>query len=201
MTHHDDDTVTPRLVDAASGVLGGGDGLARSLERWAADAVVDEAARRRARQRWLRLQAEEEASLVGTLVDLAERGRPVTLDVGGQRLRGRVVGIGSDFLALRSDRGQQVLVRTAAVEAVRAEPGERTVVGDRATLVDVALDAVVGPLAGDRPDVLVRTRSGMAVRGQLRSAGADVLRLRAEGDPASPVWVPLAGVDVLVLDP
>ncbi|HEU5085139.1 MAG TPA: hypothetical protein VFU14_17490 [Acidimicrobiales bacterium] len=200
MHPHDDDTVTAGLIDAASGVLGG-DRLARSLERWAADAAVDEAARRRARQRWLRLQAEEEASLVGTLVDLAERGRPVTLDVGDQRLRGRVVGIGSDFLALRTDRDQEALVRTAAVDAVRAEPGERAVVGDRAALVDVALAAVVGPLTGDRPGVLVRTRAGTTVRGELRSAGTDVLRLRTDGDPATPVWVPLAAIDVLVLDP
>lgn len=200
MHPHDDDTVTPALIDAASGVLGR-DRLARSLERWAADAAVDEAARRRARQRWLRLQAEEEASLVGTLVDLAERGQPVTLDVGDQRVRGRVVGIGTDFLALRTDRDQQVLVRTSAVDAVRADPGERAVAGDRTALVDVALDAVVGPLAADRPDVVVRTRSRTAVRGQLRGAGTDVIRLRTDGDPAAPVWVPLAAIDVLVLDP
>jgi len=199
----DDDAepVSSRLVDAAGGVLGGADGLTRSLERWAAEAIVDEAARRRARQRWLRVQAEEEASLVGTLVDLAERAQPVTVDVGDQRLRGRVVGIGSDFLAMRTDRGQEVLVRTAAVDALRAEPGEPAVVGDRAALVDVALAAVVGPLAADRPEVLVRTRAGTVVRGELRSAGTDVLRVRGDGDPPTPVWVPLAAIAVLVLDP
>lgn len=202
MSHHDHhDPVPADVVGAAGGVLGGTDALARSLERWAADARVDEAARQRSRQRWLRVQAEEEASLVGALVDLAERGRPVALDVGSHRLRGRVVGIGGDFLALRSDRGQDVLVRTAAVEVVRADPGERAVVGDRAALLAVSLDAVVGPLAAERPDVLVRTRSGTVVRGELRSAGTDVLRLRTEGAPPTPVWVPLDAVDVLVIEP
>lgn len=200
--HHDQGTDVPAsLASAAGGVLGGTDALARSLERWAADAMVDEAARQRTRQRWLRIQAEEEATLLGALVDLAERGRPVVLDVGDHRIRGAVVGIGADFLAVRSDRGQDVLVRTGAIEVVRAEPGERAVVGDRATLVEVALAAVVGPLAAERPEVVVRTRSGQVVRGQLRSAGTDVVRLRADGDPPSPVWVPLDAIDLLVVDP
>ena len=139
--------------------------------------------------------------MLGTLVDLAERGRPVVLDVGDQRIRGAVVGVGADFLAVRSDRDQDVLVRTAAVEVVRAEPGERAVVGDRAVLVEVTLAAVVGPLAAERPEVLVRTRSGQVVRGELRSAGADVMRLRTDGDPPAPVWVPLGAIDLLVVDP
>jgi hypothetical protein len=188
-------------ASAAREVLGGTHTLARSLERWAADAMVDEAARQRTRQRWLRIQAEEEASILGALVDLAERGRPVVLDVAAHRIRGNVVGIGADFLALHSDRGQDVLVRTDAVEVVRAEPGGRDVIGDRATLVEIGLGAVVGPLAADRPEVMLRTRSGQTVRGELRSAGVDVVRLRAEGDPTSPAWVPLAAVDVLVIEP
>ena len=200
--HDDDGAELPRsLAAAAGGILGGTDALARSLERWAADAMVDEAARQRTRQRWLRVQAEEEASVLGTLVDLAERARPVVLDVGQQRIRGTVVGIGADFLAVRSDRGQDVLVRTAAVEVVRAEPGERGVVGDRAVLVEVALAAVVGPLAAERPDVVIRTRSGQVVRGELGSAGTDVVRLRADGDPPAPVWVPLEAIDLLIVDP
>ncbi len=200
---HDDDGIElpGPLAAAAGGVLGGTGALARSLERWAADAMVDEAARQRARQRWLRIQAEEEASLLGTLVDLAERRRPVVLDIGDQRVRGAVAGIGADLVALRSDRGQHVLVRTDAIDVVRAGPGDRAVVGDRAVLVEVTLAAVIGPLAAERPEVLVRTRGGHAVRGELRSAGTDVVHLRADGDPAAPVWVPLAAIDVIVLEP
>lgn len=193
----------PRLPTAADAraLLGGGDGFARALERWAADAVVDEAARRRTRERWLRAQAEEESSLVGTLVDLAERERTVTLDVGTHRVRGRVVGIGADFVAVRSDRGQDVLVRTAAIEVVRAEPGTPAVVGDRAALVEVGLAGVLPALAAERPDVSIRTRSGTFVRGELRRAGRDVIGLRVPGDPPAPAWIPVAGLDVVVLDP
>ncbi len=199
----DDDGIdlAGRHAAAAGGLLGDADALSRSLERWAADAMVDEAARARTRQRWLRIQAEEEASTLGTLLDLAERRRPVALDVGDHRVRGGLAGIGADFLALRSDLDQHVLVRTDAVDVIRAEPGDRGVVGDRAVLVEVTLAAVVGPLAADRPEVLVRTRSGQVVRGELRSAGTDVVRLRIDGDPPAPVWVPLAAIDVLVIDP
>jgi len=195
----DDPPRLPTSADA-SRVLGG-DGFARALERWAADAAVDEAARQRARQRWLRVQAEEEASLAGALLDLAERGRAVSLDVGAERVRGRVVGVGADFVAVRSERDQQVLVRTAAVDVVRAEPGTPAVTGDRTAVLEVDLAGVLNPLAAERPEVLVRTRTGSVVRGELSSAGTDVVRLRIPGDPPAPAWVPIDAIEVLVLDP
>lgn len=187
------------LSRAAPGVLGGTGDLDRSLERWAADALVDEAARRRTRERWLRIQAEEEASFAGTLVDLAEHGRPAVLDVAGERVRGRLVGVGADFVAVRTDRRQDALVPFDAIEAVRPEPGAADVRGARSATLDVALHAVLGPIAADRPDVLVRTRHGVALRGRLRSAGTDVLRLRLDVEPPTPTWIPLTAVAVLVL--
>lgn len=139
--------------------------------------------------------------MVGTLVDLAERNRPVVIDVGGHRVRGVLAGIGGDFVAVRTDRGKQVLVRTGAIDVIRSEPGGVEVRGDRSTLVDVTLDAVLGPVAADRPEVLVRTNGGADVRGELRSAGTDVVRIRVAGDPPTPVWVPIASVAMLVLEP
>ena len=187
------------LSQAAPGVLGGTDDLDRSLERWAADAVVDEAVRRRTRERWLRLQAEEDASFAGTLVDLAEHGRPAVLEVAGERLRGRLVGVGADFVAVRTDRRQDALIPFDAIDAVRPEPGATDVRGDRSPTIDVALHSVLGPIAADHPDVVVRTRHGTALRGQLRSAGTDVLRLRLDVEPPTPTWIPLTAVAVLVL--
>ena len=61
------------LPSSADGMLGDA-GLLDELERWAADARVQEAALQRARERWLRHQATEDASIVGVLTDLAERG-------------------------------------------------------------------------------------------------------------------------------
>lgn len=195
-----DERRVPTPEDARE-VLGGDDGFARALERWAADAVVDEAARQRTRQRWLRAQADEEASLVGTLLDLAERGRVVTLDLGEHRVRGRIVGIGGDFLALRSDRDQHVLVRTNAVEVVRGEPGAAAVTGDRTAVVEAGLAGVLGPLAAERPEILVRTTAGTVVCGELRSAGIDVVQLRLPGDPPTPAWLATDALAVLIFDP
>ncbi len=190
-----------RPLPTGHGVLGDGDPLGRSLARWAADAIVDEAARQRARARWLRIQAEEEATVAGTLLDLAEHRRPVVLDIGEHRVRGVLAGVGADFVALRAERGQQVLVRMSVIDVVRAEPGGDDVRGDRSVMIDVGLDAVMGPLASERPDVLIRTATGVLVRGRLTRAGLDVLRLRVDGDPPAPTWVPLAAVAMVVVDP
>lgn len=200
MDRFDENPLHDHALDGAAGVLGG-DTLGRSLERWAAEARVDESARGRIRARWLRIQSEEDASVVGTLVDLAERNRPIVVDVGDHRVRGIVAGIGGDFAALRTDRGQQVLVRTDAIDVVRSEPGGVDVRGDRAPLFDLPLAGVLGPVAADRPDVLVRTTSGVTVRGELRSAGTDVVRIRVDGDPPTPTWVPIERIAILVIDP
>lgn len=198
-----EDPVAHDLPRAAPGALGD-DSFSRSLERWAAEAVVDEAARTRIRAHWMRIQAEESAGLSGALVDLAERRTTVVIDVADHRVRGVVVGVGGDFIALRTtdDSGRDVLVRLSAIATVRAEPGAVDVRGDRsdgAALLDLDLDAVVGPVAADRPDVVVRTSHGQVVRGELRSAGTDVLRIRVDGDPPTPVWVPLGTVTMLVI--
>ncbi|WP_436792650.1 hypothetical protein [Actinospongicola halichondriae] len=188
-------------VADGDGVLGADDAFGRSLARWAAEATVDEAVQARVRSRWLRIQSEESASLAGTLLDLAEHGRPVVVDVGEHRLRGVLAGIGGDFVAMRTVRGQQVLVRTASIDVVRSEPGGVDVRGDRPPLLDLELDGVLGPVAAERPDVLVRTITGVTARGELRSAGTDVIRVRVDGDPPTPVWVPTAAIAILVIDP
>lgn len=201
MDRFDENPLAGRAFGDAEGLLGGDDALGRSLERWAAETRVDEAVRTRVRAHWLRVQAEEEASFVGTLVDLAERGRPVGLDVGDHRLRGVLRGIGGDFVAMRTEQGQQVLARMEAIDAVRSEPGGIDVRGDRSPLLDLELAGVLGPVAADRPLVLVRTTSEVIVRGELRSSGSDVVRIRVDGDPPTPAWVPIDKIAVLVIDP
>ena len=53
----------------------GVDRLWAALSGWSADARADEAAAARAREAWLRRQAEAEATLTGLLVDLANGPR------------------------------------------------------------------------------------------------------------------------------
>lgn len=151
------------------------------------DARADHAAAERARERSLREQAAEGATLAGTLLDLAEHGAPVTLQTAaGRTHRARVGAVGADFVLLRPETGDEVLVRLGAITTVRTQPGTSMgpASGDRdpdgARLLDVL--AAVAP---DRPRVTVVTMgSADPVRGALRSVGLDVATLRLEGDGA-----------------
>jgi hypothetical protein len=181
-----------------AGVLG--DGLAARIDHWAADARVDEAARVRARERWLRHQAEEEGSLAGVLADLAERRVPVAVHVrGGRRHQGEIRALGSDFLVLGSVDAE-VIIALTAVTSVRTHPGEMATIGDRSIATSLGLADVLAGLAADRATVLLVLAGGDdSVAGALRSVGQDVVGVRVVRGPAVTAYVPLAAiVEVLV---
>jgi hypothetical protein len=151
------------------------------LEAWLADLQLDEAARARARSAWLERQADEEASFVGVLADLAERGRALVVDtVSARRHHGEVRVIGQDFFALRTRPGVDVLVRYAFVVAVRPAPREPRATGDR-LLAPVATfrDALAG-LADLGARVTATGFGGVSLSGELHSVGRDVLRVRSD---------------------
>ncbi|HEY8546086.1 MAG TPA: hypothetical protein VIL36_13600 [Acidimicrobiales bacterium] len=169
-----------------------GEGLAGRLERWAADARIDEVVRRRSRERWLARQAQEEATLVGVLADLAERGAAVGLQLrSGRPQRGHVRLLGADFVALvpagePSGRGGEVLVALGEVAAVTTRPGEPVSVGDLPSRSRLTLAEVIIGLAGDRERVLLVLAGGHdVVRGTLWSVGQDVVTVRSEDEPAA----------------
>ncbi len=182
--------------------LGRRDGLASRLERWAAEARVDEAARARSRERWLRAQAEEEGSLAGVLADLGEAGAAVTVATrAGGRHGGIVRSVGADFVALApaAGPGGEVVVALAAVTAVRTGPGTRRVAGDRR--IDAALrllDVIVG-LAAEREQVRVATAGGEAATGVLASVGRDLAVVRGTGDPPAVTYLPLDAITEIVV--
>jgi hypothetical protein len=187
--------------DAATvaGLLGGG--LAARIDRWAADARIDEAARLRARERWLRHQAEEEGSLAGVLADVAERGASVALHVrGGRRHQGEVAALGSDFVALRS-AGADVIVALSAVTSVRTLPGEAPTIGDRSIGTAHRLVEVLAGLAAERAAVLLVLADGDdTVAGAVRSVGQDVVGVRVAGGAAATAYVPVGAIVEVVVD-
>ena len=63
----------------------GGPDLTDTLARWVAEAKVDEAARARARERWLQQQAIEETTFPSVVADLADRERPVLVHTSSGR--------------------------------------------------------------------------------------------------------------------
>jgi hypothetical protein len=189
-----------RDATSVSGLLG--EGLDARIDRWAADARVDEAARLRARERWLRRQAQEEGTLAGVLADVAERGAPVAVHVrGGRRHRGEVRALGADFAALRSARAT-VIVALAAVTSVRTLPGEASTIGDRSVATSRRLVDVLGELAAEGATAVLALRGDDPVAGGLRSVGEDVVAVRVAGDGGAGVtaYVPIAAIDEVVVE-
>jgi hypothetical protein len=177
-----------------------GNDLIDRLDRWAADARVDEAVQRRTRERWLRHQADQAATFTGVLVDLAERGAPVALQLlGGTSVVGALRTIGADFCALRV-AGTTSLVVLDAVSTVRGAPASSSLSGDRVTACELRFVDVVSELANDRERVhVVPAGAGAPLTGQLRAVGQDIATIRCDGDPPATVYVRLAAVGHLSL--
>ncbi len=166
------------------------------LDRWVAEARVDEAALRRSRERWLREVAEQEATLAGVLADLAERRTPLTVHTrGGRRHHGTIRVIGVDFVALGLPSGADVLLANAAIGVVRTAPAVEPTVGDRIVATELRLADVLAELAADRERVLVVTDAGNdTVAGQLRSVGHDIAVVRTDGERPATAYVSLAAI-------
>lgn len=170
------------------------------LDAWLAESRSDAAARSRRIEQNLTRQASEEASVAGILRDLGERGEPITLTtVAGSTHRGRVRAVGGDFLVLYADDRQgETVIAFRAVDFVRV-PSGATVRGDRAEQLEVTLAEVLPEMAADRPEVVVVTSAGHRVRGELRSAGLDVARIRTDDAERATAYVPVSAIAELLL--
>ena len=174
------------------------DGLLAQLERWAARARAEDAARSRTRERWLRQQAAEDARFEGVALDLAERGAGVVLlTTTGRSHRGRIVAVARDFFLLRDDAGIATFVTFPAIAALRPEDGDRSgpAASDRTAPLGTRLADVFVGLAGDRPRVRIGLEGGGEVlAGELRAAGADVVTVRLDGAPGGTAYVLMSAV-------
>jgi hypothetical protein len=170
-----------------------------ALHAWIAEGQVDEAARARARQRWLERQAAEEATLAGVLVDLAERGRPVLVTTrGGHRLSGPVRAVGADFGVVRETRLGDVVFPIDRIGSIRAAPGDGLPAGTTPVTFGLTFGAGVTELAADRPHVVV-SAAGETHRGTLASAGADVITVLLDAARRETVHVATSAIDHLVI--
>lgn len=181
---------------------GADDGFLSSLDHIVADAVAEEAARDRSRERVLRQIAEEEATFLGVALDLAERGATVVARTSSGRIhRGQVLAVGRDFVVLRDSGGPPAFLAVASMSSLRPQPGSASVdtAGGRAAPLDVGLAALLVGLATERPRVQVSAVGDEPVAGELRSVGLDVLTLRLDGDAGLRAHVRLAAVSELLL--
>jgi len=169
------------------------DGIVADLTRWLAAERADAAAVGRARERWLRQQAAEEALFAGVLLDLAERSAVVVVQgVAGRTHRGQVRAVGEDFVAIRTEKSDVVLPYDA-ITTVRPQ-GDPPQGADRARALDIGLAEAASALAADRPRVLVVARDGTGTAGDLRSAGRDVLVVQVSTEAGGWAYIPLASV-------
>jgi hypothetical protein len=175
--------------------------LLADLNRWAAEQRVDEASAARARERSLRQQAAEGATLTGLLVDLAEQHASVSLrTVAGTVHRGQVLAVGVDFVAMATREGALTLVALPAVASLRAPDARVTRAETDRAPGPLDLGEVLAGAAAERPRVRVVTGDEQVV-GELRAAGLDVLTIRTDGHPPAAVYVALPSVsEVSLLD-
>jgi hypothetical protein len=192
----------------------GVDRLLGDLGRWAADARASDAANARSRERWLRRQAAEEATLPGVALDLTERGDAVVLKTtAGRAHRGRLVAVARDVWVLRSDASDggggpdgmagTTFVATDAIASLRAQPGGSgkpapEAAGARPVPLAASMVDILTELAVEQPRVRVLVQGEPeAIVGQLRSVGVDVATLRVAGEPPTAVYVRLGSVSEL----
>jgi len=137
--------------------------------------------------------------VVGVLVDLAERGSPVAVrSAAGRAVRGRVAAVGADFVVVREERLGDLIVPLRSLATVRSAPGEPPVVGDRPASLVIALAEVLVELAADRPLVVI-SAGGEEVRGELRSAGIDVVAVNIASTRHDVVHIAVESIDHVVL--
>jgi hypothetical protein len=160
------------------------------------DARSDELAQSRARERWLRQQATEDATLVGTLFDLAEAAIAVSVALrGGRRHDGTIEGLGTDVVVL-DERGDHVAVRLAAAVTIRPQPGRAAgpATGARAAALDLTFVELLARLAPDRPDVALALITGDLVTGALIATGSDVVTVRVAPGVDGVVYCPSTSI-------
>lgn len=189
-----------RTVPAVAGRAGD---LVGALTSWLAESRVDDAAAARTREHWLRQQLDAEATVGGVLLDLAERGDGVVV-LGADRRRRRVAvrAVATDFCALRSADGADLLLpyrAIAAIETAIETPGPASR-GGRPPSLDLTFADALAALAADRSRVLLVAADGSPVAGEVRGVGRDVVVLRRDGG-AGTAYLPVGSVLQVAVEP
>lgn len=161
----------------------GGEELVAAFAQWAEGQRLSAAASGRSRERSLRALAAASATLVGVLVDLAEREARVAVSAGGVQRSGRIVGVGADFCVLDAGAaGGASLVVTAALSTVWPEGrSSGPAGGSRVAALEMSLGSALSLLAEERTPVRLALRGGEQLAGELSAAGDDVVTVTVKG--------------------
>lgn len=177
------------------------DELLAAFDHWAASDRVEAAAAARARERWLRQQASEDATLAGSLIELCEAGSPVMLSTASARLQGHVVAVGADCCLLVAAGAGPCLVRLDRLSTVVPTPDDDrpTPRGARPATLSLSFFDILATLAADRSPVTVTLAGGNRVTGELLGVGADHLQLRSGDTSRRLTLVALASLELCIL--
>lgn len=187
---------------------GGGpaDDLGEDLLRLVAETRTEDAIKARVRERNLRTAASIDASLIGVLLDCAERQAALAFrTTAGRTTHGRILIIARDAIAIDPPSGALTYIRLDALLWARRLPGaghgpEPDATGDRPAPRDTTFSALVAGLAPNRPTVALAVAGEPALlHGELRGAGADVLTVRLDGDPPLTTYVATNRVAELIV--
>ena len=164
------------------------------MDRWAAEERVARAVDERRRIAWLGRQPDRGATLAGLLVAVAERSRPVVVEmVDGRRHRGSPTVVGRDMVELRTDAGTVVLLALAAIGSVRVTEPDLGDLASSGPAPSTHLAAELARLAEDRPRVrMVTVGRADPLTGTLVAAGPHLVVVRLEGGDVA--YVPLAAL-------
>ncbi len=166
--------------------------------RWLADCRVDEAVAARARQRSLEHQAAQESTITGVLLDLGERGRPVTVKTaGGRCCHGRIAAVGADFVLVCDDNDDLILIPASSIATINTSPAQHRVTGARLR-PSAVLAEVLHELAADQAQIEVIV-ADERVSGLLTTAGADVIAVAVDQPRDDQVHVATAAIDHVVV--
>ena len=157
------------------------------------DARHREAVASRSRQRWLRQQAEEDATLAGVFADaLTNRAVLTVRTTTGRSHQGTVRQVGRDYVALDTEAGV-VALTLDAVTAVRVEPSLRAEPpAGRRVGADLLLAEMLAEALADQPRVGIGLRGDPEmITGKLRAVGLDVVTVAVE---ARLIYVSLSAV-------
>ncbi len=157
--------------------------------------IASDAVGARQRRYWGRQEDRETTTLVGLLVNLAEWGGEISLDVdGARRFVGALCGVGADVAMLRGRDGRALVISLDYVSLVRPQASDRKEhTGDRPATLSAVFHEVLAELSADRPSVAIHLGHGEPVQGRLQWCGVDVCCLHS-GTPTQSVYVPLMAI-------
>jgi hypothetical protein len=156
----------------------------------------------RSRQRWLRQQAAEQADFTSLLIELRERGSPVSVTTAAGRRypNARITAVGRDCVTVATARGR-VLLASGAVVALQPHGETDVSLGADARATDEeSMAELVRRAAHDREAVTIHV-DGVPEPfvGELQACGRDVVVIRAARTNAV-VYLTLASVSEMSFD-